>query len=95
LTQPNLSCTLNHTKIAYDEQKRLLNIENHGYDFAELDVEFFASSVVVPAKLGRFMAIGEFRGVAILAVVFAALGTEAISVISMRDASRKERKVLP
>jgi uncharacterized protein len=41
------------------------------------------------------MAIGEFRGIAILAVVFAALGTEAISVISMRDASRKERKVLP
>lgn len=36
------------------------------------------------------MAIGEFRQT-ILAVIFKPLGSEAISVISMRRASRKER----
>jgi uncharacterized DUF497 family protein len=39
------------------------------------------------------MAIGPFSGV-ILSVIFGPLGTEAVSVISMRRASRKERKVL-
>lgn len=81
-------------KIVWDEPKRQRNIAIHGYDFADLDGDFFASSLVIPAKDGRFMAIGRFRDLAILAVVFAPLGTEAISVISMRDASRKERTVL-
>ncbi|AWM23432.1 BrnT family toxin [Sinorhizobium fredii] len=80
-------------KITYDENKRLTNIEKHGYDFAELDMEFFASSVVVPAKEGRFMAIGVLRN-GVVAVVFARLGKEGISIISMRDASRKERSLL-
>lgn len=39
------------------------------------------------------MAIGRFRG-SVLAVIFAPLGTEAASVITMRRASRKERSVL-
>lgn len=68
------------------------NLENRGLDFADLDIEFFATSVVLPAKAGRLMAIGEFRRF-ILAVVFRPLGSEAISVISMRRASRKERSV--
>jgi uncharacterized DUF497 family protein len=37
------------------------------------------------------MAIGEFDG-QIISVVFKPLGSEALSVISMRIASRKERK---
>jgi hypothetical protein len=36
-------------QITYDENKRLSNIEKHGYDFAELDLEFFASSMVTPS----------------------------------------------
>jgi uncharacterized DUF497 family protein len=40
------------------------------------------------------MAIGEFNGQIIVAVVFKPLGSEAISVISMRPASTKERKLL-
>jgi len=80
-------------QITYDENKRLSNIEKHGYDFAELNMEFFASSIVVPAKEGRFMAIGVLRN-GVIAVVFARLGKEGISIISMRDASRKERSLL-
>ncbi|ASP85609.1 BrnT family toxin [Sinorhizobium meliloti WSM1022] len=80
-------------KVTYDETKRQINIGKHGYDIAELDMEFFASSVVVPAKEGRFMAIGVLRN-GVIAVVFARLGSEGISIISMRDASRKERSLL-
>ena len=79
-------------KITFDEPKRQLNLENRGLDFANLTLEFFESSTVVPAKNGRFKAIGEFQDT-ILAVIFKPLGTEAVSVISMRHASRKERKV--
>jgi uncharacterized DUF497 family protein len=80
-------------QITYDELKRQTNIANRGMDFADLDPEFFAASVVVPAKESRFKAIGEFRGV-VLAVIFKPLGSEAIAVISMRRASRKERSLL-
>ncbi|MBP1885113.1 uncharacterized DUF497 family protein [Ensifer mexicanus] len=56
-------------------------------------MEFFASSVVVPAKEGRFTAIGVLRN-GVIAVVFARLGSEGVSIISMRDANRKERSLL-
>ena len=77
--------------IVWDEPKRGTNFENRGLDFADLDPDFFAASVAVPARDGRFKAIGPFRG-DILAVIFKPLGSEALSVISMRRASRKERK---
>lgn len=80
-------------KITYDNHKRQSNIAKHGYDFADLDGEFFMSSLVIPAKEDRFMAIGVLRN-GVIAVVFAHLGTEGISIISMRDASRKERNLL-
>ena len=54
---------------------------------------FFLEAVVVPARDGRFMAVG-WLGQAVLAVVFAPLGTEGLSVISMRVADRKERELL-
>ncbi|MBC8130074.1 MAG: BrnT family toxin [Rhizobiaceae bacterium] len=79
-------------RIVYDDIKRARNRETHGgLDFADLDAEFFAGSIVVPAKKERFMAIGPFRG-DMIAVVFARLGSEGISVVSMRPASAKERK---
>ncbi|MGV1769480.1 BrnT family toxin [Agrobacterium vitis] len=77
-------------KIAYDEVKRASNIEKHGLDFADLTLDFFEGSTVYPAKQGRSLAIGEFKGQIIAAVVFRPLGSEAISIISMRVASRKE-----
>lgn len=79
--------------IVWDEPKRQTNLAKHGLDFADLDEEFFLSSVVIPAKDGRHMAIGRLAD-GTIAVVFAALGTEGVSVISMRPASQKERSLL-
>lgn len=79
-------------KIVWEENKRQANLEKHkGFDFADLTVEFFEVATIVPAKNGRYMAIGEFRGETVIATIFAPLGAEAISIISMRRASRKER----
>ena len=79
--------------IVWDEPKRLRNVANRGLDFAELDVDFFEDAIKVAAKDGRLMAIGRFRG-RVLAVVYKRLGSEAISVISMRVANRKERSLI-
>lgn len=79
--------------ITWDETKRLSNFEKHGLDFADLTTEFFLTSVVVPAKYQRFAAIGRLDDGTIV-VIFARRGREAISVISMRAASVKERKML-
>lgn len=80
-------------KIVWDEPKRLANIENHGMDFADLDEAFFEASVITPARSRRLAAVGRHHSGAIL-VIFAVLGTEAFSVISMRPASRKERRLI-
>lgn len=79
--------------IVWDEPKRQMNLAKHGLDFADLDEGFFLASVVVPAKDGRHMAIGLLAD-GMIAVVFATLGIEGVSVISMRPASRKERSLL-
>lgn len=79
--------------IVWDEPKRQSNLAKHGLDFADLDEEFFLSSMVVPAKDGRHMAIGRMAD-GTIAVVFAALGLEGVSIISMRRANRKERSLL-
>lgn len=76
--------------LTWDERKRLSNLDKHGLDFADVTTEFLGKATIVPTKLGRFLAVGTFGG-ALITVVFAALGAEAISVISMRPASQKER----
>jgi len=78
-------------KITWDERKRLINAEKHGLDFADLTSEFFMTAHVEPTKSGRSLAIGNFRGHAVLVVVFRPLGSEALSVISMRRANANER----
>lgn len=79
--------------IFWDEPKRQINLARHGLDFADLDEWFFLEAVTVPAKGNRHMAIGRLNDGTIV-VVFAYLGTEGVSVISMRPASRKERTLL-
>ncbi len=79
--------------IVWEESKRRSNLAKHGLDFADLNEDFFLSSMVVPAKAGRHMAIGRLAS-GVIAVVFAVLGSEGVSVISMRPASRKERGLL-
>jgi len=80
-------------RIVWDEPKRLANLARHRLDFADLDETFFERSVFVPARLGRQIAVGRHRS-GIILVVFVALGTEGLSVVSMRPASRKERRLI-
>jgi uncharacterized DUF497 family protein len=76
-------------KIVWDEPKRLTNLAKHGLDFADLDTDFFSGATLGPTDNGRFVAIGESAASAI--TWSSDLCAEAISVISMRPASRKER----
>jgi len=80
-------------KIVWDEPKRLPNLEKHGFDFALLDEDFFMSAIVHPTKFNRFKAIGRFAD-GYIAVIFARLGSEGVSVISMRPASPQEQRLL-
>lgn len=80
-------------QIVWDEPKRLANMAQHeGLDFADLTPAFFEAATVIGAKKGRLMALGELEDGHTLAVVFVPLGREALSVISMRRADRKERR---
>ena len=81
-------------KIVWDEPKRLANLQKHGLDFADLDETFFDSALVIPSRLQakRWVSIGvNIDGV--IVVVFARLGREGVSIISMRPASRNERRL--
>lgn len=78
--------------IVWDEPKRQSNLAKHGLDFRGLEEGFFLSSVVLPVRDGRYMAIGPLRD-GTIAVVFARLGSEGLSIISMRFASRRERSL--
>jgi uncharacterized protein len=85
-------------RIVWDEPKRLENLRNHGLDLADIDEGFdFDTALIVPtyqSRFGgrRFKAIGLF-GDDFVAVVFSPLGTEALSIISFRRASRSERRL--
>jgi len=81
-------------QIVWDDFKRRKNLAKHGMDFAELDIAFFAEAVVTRSRERRFVAVGVYQAETAIAVVFRSLGGEAISIISMRGASRKERKLL-
>ncbi|RVU14463.1 BrnT family toxin [Methylobacterium oryzihabitans] len=86
----------------WDEPNRQRNLkpepEGHGLDFMAVEAGFdLSSALFVPAAPGRdgrprFLALGLF-GERLRALVFAPLGSEAISLISFRRASAKERKV--
>ena len=79
-------------RIVWDQPKRPANIAKHRLDFASLTEEFFADALVISAKSGRYLAIGkDVNGV--ISVVFVTLGLEGISVISMRPASKQERRL--
>ncbi len=80
--------------IVWDEPKRQQNIAKHGLDFAELDESFFAGASILSAKSGRTIAIGELNDRIVVAVIYMPLGREALSIISMRPASRRERSLI-
>jgi uncharacterized protein len=79
--------------ITWDELKRRSNLDKHGLDFGDIESGFdWASARITPSKSGRFKAVGTLADGTVV-VIFAALGTEAISIISLRAASRKERSL--
>ncbi len=80
-------------KITWDEPKRIANLAKHGLDFASVTPAIFASGVVQAAHDGRLKAIGFIDGVAV-AMIFRPLGSQGLSVISLRPASHKERRTL-
>ena len=79
--------------ITWDSAKRLANLDKHGLDFDDLDIDFFMNSLVLRVREGRFKAVRRHSARGVIVVVFATLGTEAVSVISTRPASRKERSL--
>ncbi|NKN35362.1 hypothetical protein HFC70_03240 [Agrobacterium sp. a22-2] len=79
--------------IVWDEHKRRANIEKHGLDFADLSLTFFLNAWMRPAKLGRIQAVGKLDDGSI-SVIFMTLGSQGLSVISMRPANVKERSLI-
>jgi uncharacterized DUF497 family protein len=84
-------------KIVWDEPKRRSNLATHGLDLADAESFAWEDAVVIPGHPAsdgrpRFRAVGWLAD-ELVTVVFSPLGAEAISVISMRAASRKERKL--
>ena len=86
--------------MVWDERKRAINLlpepEGHGLDFVDArDRVGWEAALVVPSYPGpdgrpRFFAIGWLDD-HLRTLVFSPLGTEAVSAISLRPASRKER----
>ncbi len=82
--------------MTWDEPKRELNLRNHRMDFADARDRFEWETAIVsttrPSATGRarYTAIGMLDG-RLVTLVFSLLGTEAVSAISLRPASRKER----
>jgi uncharacterized DUF497 family protein len=85
--------------IVWDEPKRLANFDKHGLDFADLEVSFdFVNAVARPVRSslsgrGRLQLIGLLFNELVVAVVVSPLGQEALSIISLRAASAKERRL--
>ncbi|GGE16969.1 hypothetical protein GCM10011390_40090 [Aureimonas endophytica] len=80
-------------RIVWDEPKRRSNLAKHGLDFAALNDEFFAGALIRPGHGNRFLAIGRLDHILVVAAVFRPLGSEAISIVSMRPASHLERRL--
>ena len=80
-------------KLVWDEPKRISNLEKHGLDFADLTLAFFEGAYISAAKFGRRVAIGRMPD-GTITVIFVHMGGEALSIISMRPASRRERALI-
>lgn len=78
-----------------DEPKRLANLDKHGFDLEAFDFARFATLVTKPSRNGRarLKLIGTWNGETVVVVIIAPLGSEAIDVVSVRRANRRERAV--
>jgi uncharacterized DUF497 family protein len=78
--------------IILDEPKRLFNLDKHGLDFRLLTQDFLEVAEIQPARDGRTKARGSVKGVGLVIVVYRRLGSEAVSIISLRKAGAKDRR---
>lgn len=82
-------------QIVWDEPKRQFNLAKHGLDFADL-VSFDWDDALYqpsrPSRTGRrrFKVLG-YLGNRLVSVIISPLGTEAISIVSLRPADSDER----
>lgn len=85
--------------IVWDEPKRAINLAKHGLDFASFETGFdfdtALQATATPSASGtaRLKLIGMLEGRLVVAVIVAPLGSEALSLISLRRASRNERRL--
>ena len=83
--------------IVYGETKRLANLDKHGLDMDDFAEGFdFRSAIRFGAHAStsgrrRFALIGWFRGELVVVAIISPLGSEALSLVSLRPANVKER----
>ena len=86
-------------KIVWDEPKRLSNIAKHHLDFTEMELGFdFGAALVIPARSSRTgrsrqTLVGDLRGTLLVAAIVSPLGSEALSIVSLRPANKKEQRL--
>ncbi len=78
--------------IVWDEPKRLANLDKHKLDFSHVDDFGWQDALITPSHSQRFKAIGLFNG-RVIVVVYSRLGAEAISIVGMRPANLRERRL--
>lgn len=84
-------------RIIIDPPKRAANLSRHKIDLKDFEDGFDVDTAVVlptkPSRTGRrrLKLIGEMVGHGVVVVIVSPLGSEAMSVISIRPASKKER----
>jgi len=95
MTHGNIARTAKY-RFEWDEKKNRQNIKKHGFDLADAE-EMFRGVYVVDAETRedygerRWIGTGTIHG-RVAVVVFAEHGPEIIRIISLRKASRRERK---
>ena len=86
-------------RFVWDEVKQASNLDKHGLDFAAFETGFdFQTAVALPARdssVGRRRSklIGVFERRLVVAAIVTPLGSEGISLVSLRRASRAERRI--
>ncbi len=86
-------------QIIWDDRKRLANLAKHKLDFADIEGGFeFDTAIVRVAKSsstgrGRVKIVGKLKGAALVAVIASPLGSEALSIVSLRPASKQEERL--
>jgi uncharacterized DUF497 family protein len=76
--------------IVVDKPKREANLRKHGLDVWEASAFDWATARIAPARDGRFQAVGRLHE-KFVSIIFKRVGSEALAIISLRPASRKER----